>query len=136
MIELPGIPRSLQTMLKTLVILAFAALPLSADVYELRTYTANEGKMDDLLTRFRDHTLAIFESHGMKNIGCWLTEGDDKKLVYIISHKDRDAAKASWAAFRKDPKWQAAFKASKVNGKLVKKVESQFLTATDFSKLK
>ena len=136
MIDLPGIPRSLQTMSKTLAILAFAALPLSADVFELRTYTANEGKMDDLLTRFRDHTLAIFESHGMKNIGYWLTEGDDKKLVYIISHKDRDAARASWAAFRKDPKWQAAFKASRVNGKLVKKVESQFLTATDFSKLK
>ena len=136
MIDLPGIPRSLQTMSNTLAILAFAALPLSADVFELRTYTANEGKMDDLLTRFRDHTLAIFESHGMKNIGYWLTEGDDKKLVYIISHKDRDAARASWAAFRKDPKWQAAFKASRVNGKLVKKVESQFLTATDFSKLK
>ncbi len=136
MIDLPRIPRSLQTMLKILAIIAFAALPLSADVYELRTYTANEGKMDDLLTRFRDHTLAIFESHGMKNIGYWLTEGDDKKLVYIISHKDRDAAKASWAAFRKDPNWQAAFRASKVNGKLVKKIESQFLTATDFSKLK
>ena len=51
-------------MLKTLVILAFAALPLSADVYELRTYTANEGKMDDLLTRFRDHTLAILKVTG------------------------------------------------------------------------
>ena len=136
MIDLPGISRILQTMLKIPAILAFAALPLSANVYELRTYTANEGKMDDLLTRFRDHTLAIFESHGMKNIGYWLTEGDDKKLVYIISHKDRDAAKASWAAFRKDPNWQAAFKASKVNGKLVRKIESQFLTATDFSKLK
>ena len=123
-------------MKKILILMAAFAGSLSADVYELRTYTANEGKMDDLLTRFRDHTLAIFESHGMKNIGYWLTEGDDKKLVYIISHKDRAAAKASWEAFRKNPKWQAAFKASRVNGKLVKKVESQFLTATDFSKLK
>jgi len=123
-------------MKKIFILMAAMAGSLSADVYELRTYTANEGKMDDLLTRFRDHTLAIFESHGMKNIGYWLTEGEDKKLVYIISHKDRAAAKASWAAFRKDPKWQAAFKASRTNGKLVKKVESQFLTATDFSKLK
>ena len=122
--------------MKILALLALMVSPLAAEVYELRTYHANEGKMEGLLARFRDHTTAIFESHGMKNIGYWLTEGDDKKLVYIISHKDRDAAKASWAAFRKDPKWQAAFKASKVNGKLVKKVESQFLTATDFSKLK
>ena len=123
-------------MLKSLAILALAALPLSADVYELRTYTANEGKMEALLSRFRDHTLEIFESHGMKNIGYWMTEGDDPKLLYIISHKSKEAAKASWAAFRKDPKWQAAYKASTANGKLVKKVESQYLTATDFSKLK
>ncbi|MDA7887832.1 NIPSNAP family protein [Akkermansiaceae bacterium] len=128
--------RRLLTMLKTLAILALAALPLSADVYELRTYTANEGKLEALLSRFRDHTLEIFESHGMKNIGYWVTEGDDKKLVYIISHKDSAAAKASWAAFRKDPKWQAAYKASTADGKLVKKVDSQYLAPTDFSKLK
>ena len=114
-------------MLKSLAILALAALPLSADVYELRTYTANEGKMEALLSRFRDHTLEIFESHGMKNIGYWMTEGDDPKLLYIISHKSKEAAKASWAAFRKDPKWQAAYKASTANGKLVKRWKASIL---------
>lgn len=114
-------------------------LPSTATVYELRTYTPHEDKLDDLLTRFRDHTLKIFESHGMSNIGYWVTEkkeGETQKLVYIISHKDKKAAVASWTAFKADPKWVAAFKASRANGHLVKKVESQFLTATDFSKIK
>jgi len=125
-------------LLTVLLSLSFS-LSASATVYELRTYTPHEGKLDDLQTRFRDHTLKIFESHGMANIGYWLTEkkkGEVQKLVYIISHKDRKAAAASWKAFRSDPKWIAAFTASKVNGKLVKKVESQYLTPTDFSKIK
>jgi hypothetical protein len=75
----------------------------------------------------------------MSNIGYWLTEkkeGEPQKLVYIISHKNKQAAAASWKAFIADPKWQAVFAASKVNGKLVKAIESQYLTPTDFSKLK
>jgi hypothetical protein len=114
-------------------------LPSSATVYELRTYTPHEGKMDNLLTRFRDHTLKIFESHGMSNIGYWVTEkkeGETQKLIYILSHKDKEAATASWKAFIADPKWKAAAAASEVDGKLVKLVESQILSATDFSKIK
>ncbi|MEZ7968092.1 MAG: NIPSNAP family protein [Rubritalea sp.] len=125
-------------LLTTLLSLSFS-LPSSATLYELRTYTPHEDKLDDLQTRFRDHTLKIFESHGMANIGYWLTEkkeGEPQKLVYIISHKNKQAAAASWKAFIADPKWQAVFAASKVNGKLVKAIESQYLTATDFSKLK
>ena len=37
-------------------------------VYELRTYTAPEGKLGDLHTRFRDHTIRIFNKHGMKSV--------------------------------------------------------------------
>jgi len=115
------------------------SLSSTATVYELRTYTPNEGKMENLLTRFRDHTLGIFESHGITNIGYWLTEkkeGETQKLVYLIAHKDKDAAEASWKAFKADPKWKAVFAASHVNGVLVKEVVSQYLTPTDFSKIK
>ena len=114
-------------------------LPSSATVFEMRTYTPHEEKLENLLTRFRDHTLKIFESHGMTNIGYWVTEkkeGETQKLVYIISHKDKKAATANWKAFKANPKWITAYKASQVDGKLVKKVESQFLNATDFSKIK
>lgn len=134
-----GENESLLGLMKILLVSLLLALPSFADIYELRTYTAHEGKLEDLQARFRDHTLKIFESHGMKNIGYWLTEkkeGETQKLVYLISHRDRAAAKVSWDAFRKDPIWRKAFAASRVNGKLVKKIESQFLTSTDFSKLK
>ncbi|MGC6425679.1 MAG: NIPSNAP family protein [Akkermansiaceae bacterium] len=125
--------------MKILLLSLCLVLSTFADLYELRTYTAHEGKLAALEERFRDHTLKIFESHGMKNVGYWRTEkkeGEQPKLVYLLAHKDGDAARVSWDAFRKDPAWKEAFKASRVNGKLVKKIESQFLTPTDYSKLK
>ena len=109
-----------------------------ARTFELRIYVTNEGKLPDLLTRFRDHTCKLFEKHGMENIGYWVpmdeADGASNKLIYVIAHKSREAAKASWAAFQADPDWKAAAKASEVNGKiLASKPESIFMTATDYS---
>ena len=106
-------------------------------VFELRTYTAAPGKLADVLTRFRDHTCKLFEKHGMMNIGYWVpiqeSEGSHEKLVYLLVHKSREAATASWAEFRADPEWQSVQKASEANGKIVLKTESIFLSPTDFS---
>lgn len=105
-------------------------------VYELRTYTTHEGRLSALHKRFREHTMKIFESHGMKNIAYWTPAEKQDTLVYVISHKSLKSAEASWAAFRNDPAWQAAYKASIADGKIVKKVEKQYLTATDYSPMK
>lgn len=102
-------------------------------VYELRTYTTHPGKLDALHARFRDHTMKIFEKHGMRNVMYWTPADTDHTLVYLLEHDSREAADKSWAAFRKDPEWQKAYKASQKDGKLVMKVEKQFLTLTDFS---
>jgi hypothetical protein len=103
--------------------------------YELRTYTAAPGKLDALLARFRDHTVTLFAKHGMTNVGYWVpAENPDRKLVYLLSFPDRAARDASFKAFGADPEWKAAAKASEADGKLVDKIESRFLTATDFSK--
>lgn len=108
-------------------------------VYEMRTYTAPEGKLEELKTRFRDHTVRLFEKHGITNIGYW-TPADAplsaNTLVYIIRHDSREAAKKNWSAFGADPEWQKARTASQVNGSLTTKVESVFLNPVDFSKLK
>lgn len=108
-----------------------------APAFELRTYTATPGNLDKLLARFRDHTLRIFEKHGMQNIGYAVPvdakDGAGDKLVYMIVHKSRDAAKASWAAFSADPEWKDVSAKSQVGGKIVAKVESVFLTQTGFS---
>src|SRR5688572_23407568 len=105
-----------------------------ARVFEIRTYTTPEGKLEDLHRRFREHTLKLFERHGMVNIAYW-TPQDPKlannTLIYVLSHKSRQAAADSWAAFSADPEWQRVKAASEANGKVVIKVESIFTQATD-----
>lgn len=108
----------------------------STTVYELRVYHAAEGKLDDLLRRFREHTMALFEKHGIKNIAYWVPTDDPlkgKTLFYIIAHPSREAATANWKAFGDDPEWKRVKEASEVNGKLTDKIDSTFLTLTDFS---
>lgn len=102
--------------------------------YELRVYTAEKGKLNDLLKRFRNHTTKLFEKHGMTNIGYWTPlDNPEEKLYYILSYPNRAARDTSWKAFSADTVWQRVAKESEVNGKLVNKVESVFLKTTDFS---
>jgi hypothetical protein len=116
---------------------ALSSLPQSsATVYELRIYHAHEGKLDALLARFRDHTMQLFEKHGLKNVAYWLPTDDPlkgKTLVYMLAHPSRDAATANWKAFGADPEWQRVKSESEANGPLVDKVDSTFLTLTEFS---
>jgi hypothetical protein len=108
----------------------------STTVYELRVYHVYDGKLDDLLRRFREHTTRLFEKHGIKNIAYWTPTDEPlkgKTLVYILAHPNRDAATANWQAFRDDPEWQSVRDKSEANGKLVEKIESTFLVLTDFS---
>jgi NIPSNAP protein len=108
----------------------------STTVYELRVYHTYEGKLDDLLRRFREHTMRLFEKHGIHNVAYWTPTDDPlkgKTLFYILAHPSREAATANWKAFREDPEWQDVQKKSEANGKLVEKVDSTFLAITDFS---
>ena len=109
-------------------------------VFELRTYKASPGKLDNLNARFRDHTLALFKKHGMSNVGYWTPlakeKGAGETLIYILAHKSKEAAAASFKAFGADPEWLAAKKASEANGSLTVKVESVFMAPTDYSPMK
>lgn len=110
-----------------------------ARVFELRTYTAPPGKIEELHARFRNHTLRIFAKHGMTNVVYFRPQDDPLKqdtLVYLISHRSRDAATASWQAFRADPEWQKVAADSQVNGTIVSRVQSVFLETTDYSPMK
>ena len=110
-----------------------------AKVYELRTYTAPDGKLEELHARFKNHTMRIFKKHNMTSVAYFRPEDSPLKentLIYLISHPSREAAKENWAAFQKDPEWQKVAQESQVNGKIVAKVESVFLDATDYSPMK
>ena len=125
------LPLGLVTLLS---VLAASAADPDPRCYEMRTYYAAPGKLDALHARFRDHTVKLFEKHGMVNIGYWTPlENPDQKLVYVLAYPSRDAREKSWKAFMADPDWQTAMKASEKDGKLVNKVESVFLAPTDYS---
>ena len=112
--------------------------PASTKVYELRIYTPNEGKLDAVNARFRDHTRAIFDRHHMKSVGYWLpTDGPNAgKFVYILEHPSREEANKNWDAFTADPEWVKVKAESEANGKLVANVERTFMTPTDYSPIK
>ena len=109
-------------------------------VFELRTYTAPEGKLEALNARFRDHTIRIFKKHDMNAIGYWTPQdqpGSKNTLIYILAHPSREAATKNWAAFMADPEWVKAKADSEVNGRLTTQTPaSVFLDPTDFSPIK
>lgn len=128
------------------VALATAATAADPMLYELRIYTAEKGKLDALNARFRDHTLKLFEKHGMTNVAYFTyakglnKTGDDTMLVYLLAHPSEEAAMKAFAEFGKDSAWVAAKKASedKAGGSLTEKdgVKRLFLKATDYSPTK
>lgn len=108
----------------------------STAVYELRVYHAAAGKLADLLARFRDHTVKIFDRHGIKSVAYWTPTDDPEKsntLIYILHHPSREAAAANWKSFQDDPEWKTVKDKSEANGKLVDKIDSTFMSLTDFS---
>jgi NIPSNAP len=110
--------------------------PSPGTVYELRVYHAAPGKLGDLLARFRDHTIRLFERHGMKSVAYWTAVDDpdkDKTLIYILRHPSREAANTNWKSFQDDPEWKSVKAKSEENGKLADTVDSTFMSMTDFS---
>ena len=108
-------------------------------VFEIRTYTAPEGKFDALKTRFRDHTLKLFSKHGMTNVAYFVPQDaplSENTLIYVLAHPSREEAKKNWAAFQADPDWVKAKAESEKDGRIVEKVTSVFANAADFSPLK
>jgi len=113
---------------------AAAAAEPDTRVFELRTYWSPQGRLDDLHARFRDHTLKLFEKHGLTSVGYWTPiENTENKLIYALVFPSREARDLAWKAFFADPVWQAVKKATEANGPIVSKVESVLLSATDYS---
>lgn len=132
----------------TLLVLAAAALSVSAApsiapdsrVFELRTYHSTPDKIEALHTRFRDHTNELFKRHGMTVIGQWVPMDADKgsadTLVYMLAFKDRATATSAWREFARDPDWVKVYADSQKDGPLTTKIDSVFMSATDYSPLK
>ena len=108
----------------------------SEKVFELRTYKATPGNLDNLHARFRNHTTRIFRKHGMEVVGYWSPTSEEERgdtLVYMLEHADQETATTSWQAFIEDPEWQEVAAASNVNGQILGGIERKYMVATDYS---
>ena len=111
-------------------------MPSSKTVYELRIYHAAPGKLAELLARFRDHTVKLFDRHGLKSVAYWTPIEEPQKsstLIYILQHPSREEAAANWKSFQDDPEWKSVKEKSEQNGKLTEQIDSTFLVLTNFS---
>ena len=124
---------------KLLPLLLLMSVMAFGKIYELRTYTCEPGKLDALKARFRDHTVRIFNKHGMESVGYWVPEDPERSsntLIYILAHPSREAADKNWKEFADDPEWKKVQAESEASGKIVQKVERVWMDPTEFSKLK
>ncbi len=124
------------TLTACLCALALCTPIAQADVYEMRTYTANEGRLDALLAMFEKHIVGLFEKHGMKNVAYFVPQDEDlagNTLIYILAHEDRDAAAASWRGFVSDPGFAAARAEFDSDGENVKEIVSVYMDTTPWS---
>lgn len=109
---------------------AFAQNPqgIKSNYFEIRKYYAHEGKLDDLIARFENHTFGLFEIHGMENIAYFVpTENEDNSLTYIMGYPDKASRDRMWENFINDLEWQKAYAASTADGALVKSIEQTFM---------
>lgn len=111
--------------------------------FELRTYTANPNKLEDVHARFRNHTTGIFSRLGMTNFLYWRPVADqpalDNKMVYMLAYPTPASRTTMWQAFSADPEWVKVRTDSEKNGPLLVAqggVVSVQLTPTDYSPLK
>ena len=114
----------------------FTSSAQSEKVFELRTYKATPGNLDNLHARFRDHTTRIFRKHGMEIVGYWSPTSEEERedtLVYMLEHADLESATASWQAFIADPEWAEVAAASNANGQILGGIEAKYMVATDYS---
>lgn len=105
-------------------------------LFEMRTYTTAEGRLDALHKRFREHTNKLFVKHGMTLVGYWTPTDKPETLVYILAYPNKAARKKSWKGFMGDPVWKKAWADSKKDGPVVTKVVNQFLNPTDYSPIR
>mgnify|MGYP000886499358 FL=1 len=106
-------------------------------IYEYRVYEAVPGRLQDIVARFRNHTVELFEKHGIKNVGYWTPSigGYSNELVYIVGFEDVLQRERAWESFRSDPEWHKVVAETEANGPIVARISNMLLNPTDYSPL-
>ena len=106
-------------------------------IYELRIYTTIPNRMPNLLKRFKEHTLPLWDKHGIRQVGFWTTliGPSNLELVYMLAWASMTERQEKWDKFQVDPEWLQVWADSEKDGIIVGNVASSFLKPTTFSAL-
>ena len=107
-------------------------------IYEMRVYHAVPGRLPDLLKRFENHTLKIWEKHGIRQAGFFTTliGENNQQLIYFLQWESLADRERRWGAFMVDQEWLGVRAETEKNGQIVAKVINQMLAPTAFSSVK
>ena len=107
-------------------------------IYELRVYRTLPGRLPNLLARFQNHTLKLWEKHGIRQAGFWTTlVGESASdLTYLLAWESLAEREEKWAKFATDPDWLKARAESEADGPINANVSNQLLVPTAFSSVK
>lgn len=107
-------------------------------IYELRVYDCLPGKLPALLQRFNDHTLKIWEKHGIRQAGFFTTVigENNSRLTYFLAWESLAERERKWPAFLADPDWISARDSSERDGPILANVSTQILAPTAFSSVR
>ena len=107
---------------------------LSSKVQELRVYDTLPGRLPALHDRFANHTMALFERHGIQNVAYWTEDvGTNNRLVYMLGYDSLGDREKSWASFGADPDWKKAREESEADGSIVRRSRHRIMRLTDYS---
>ena len=107
-------------------------------LYELRIYHSSSARLPLLHNRFQNHTLKLWEKHGIRQVGFWtqLIGDNNQDLYYIIVWENLAERERIWGAFQSDPDWIALKAATEKDGPLYSHITNMILTPTAYSALK
>ena len=107
-------------------------------IYELRIYHCLPNRMPALLKRFENHTLRMWEKHGIRQAGFWTTiiGASNHELTYLLAWESLAEREKKWAAFQSDPDWIAARAESEKDGAILTHFSNSILQPTSFSSVK
>ena len=107
-------------------------------IYEQRIYHAMPGRMPDLLRRFEQVTLPIWQRIGIRQAGFWIPVigGSSHDLIYLLAWDSMAEREQKWAIFASDPEWLEKRAKTEENGMLISSFDNAFLQPTGFSSVK
>ena len=104
-------------------------------IYEMRVYHCLPGRLPALLARFQNHTLKLWEKHGIRQAGFWTTLVGESNhaLTYLLAWESMAERDERFGAFMNDPVWIATRTESEKDGPIVQTISNQILLPTAFS---